>query len=439
MVQHIETAKRILETNWKGDFTIPTQRLYPFQWNWDSGFVCLGHRHVDIQKAMKEMNALFSGQWSNGLLPHIVFHSENETTYFPNWDFWHSTVNKGAPLSPKTSGITQPAVHGFILQELLHLQHGNDEFRSFASQMFSKIVNYHRFLYQFRDPFKEGLMFIYHPWESGRDNSPLWDESLNRIQIKDGDIPAYERQDNKIAHANERPTQDQYDRYVYLLLLGKKYAYDGKEIAQESPFLIQDDMMNAILIKSNEGLIEVGKYLKRDTKEIEEWQAQSLHSFRTKLWNPHINMYTSYDLHAKKQIVQREIGGIIPLFSNIPNTEQATLIQSYLYQLHESGYYMIPSFDVDSPYFDSKRYWRGPVWPHMNWMIYKGLKLYGNDQLANIVKNDTFELIEKWGFYEYFEPNKSLAGQLSHGYGGESFSWTSSTFLDLLSEDHAFD
>ena len=431
MEKLLTPAHAILQQNWKNGFTIPTSKLYPFQWNWDSGFISLGHYYHNPDFAAQELQSLFSGQWENGLLPHIIFHSETEDTYFPNFDFWESHVNPGAPHSPKSSGITQPAVHGFILENLLSKGPGT-ELRSFAQYLFPKIVHYHQFLYTYRDPYQEGLMFIYHPWESGRDNSPLWDESLNRIEIKPDELPPYQRRDTSIADPSERPTTAQYDRYVYLLLLGKKHQYDGEEIAQESPFAIQDDLMNAILIKSNESLIEIGKYLKQDTGQLSEWLTQSIHSFNQKLWSEELQLYAPYDLRGKKPILQKEIGGVMPLFAGVPTKAQAKAIHTYLTDLHARGYYLCPSFDVDSPLFDSKRYWRGPVWPHMNWMIYHGLKQYGYSELAGTLKSDTLEIVEKFGFFEYFEPQKSVAQHLSKGYGGDNFSWTASSVIDLI-------
>ncbi|HHB79636.1 MAG TPA: glycoside hydrolase, partial [Saprospiraceae bacterium] len=90
-------AKSILRANWRDGFTIPTGKLYPFQWNWDSGFVSIGLGHYTIEKAILEIGTLFSGQWANGMVPHILFHSEKEKSYFPNYDFWESQVNPGAP------------------------------------------------------------------------------------------------------------------------------------------------------------------------------------------------------------------------------------------------------------------------------------------------------------------------------------------------------
>ena len=430
-----DNAKRILYQNWKDGFTIPTGKLYPFQWNWDSGFTSIGHSYFNLDFAIAELQSLFSGQWENGMLPHIIFHSENEKTYFPNYDFWESNVNAGAPQKPKSSGITQPAVHGFVLEALLEKFPDNERLIDFIKAIFPKVVHSHRFLYTCRDPEKEGLMFIFHPWESGRDNSPLWDESLDRIVINKAELPYYERRDTSIAPKDERPTSYQYDRYVYLLQLGKKYRYDEIGIFEESPFLVQDTLMNAALIKSNQSLINIGKRFGLDVGELEEWQQQSIPKFKEKLWNTDLQTFTAYDLRGGHHISFKEIGGLATLYADIPSKEQAQKLNDYLLSLHERGYYICPSFDVDSPLFDSKRYWRGPIWPQMNWMIYHGLKNYNFEKTAEIVKSDLIDLVSKHGFYEYFESQKSVAEKLSSGYGGNDFSWTAACALDLFNEN----
>ncbi len=430
----MEPAHRILKKNWKDGFTIPTSNLYPFQWNWDSGFTSIGHSYFDLGHAIQELESLFSGQWENGMIPHIIFHSENEKTYFPNYDFWNANVNAGAPDKPKTSGITQPAVHGFILENLLDKFPDNEKLKAFAKSIFPKIVNSHRWFYHYRDPEREGLTFIFHPWESGRDNSPLWDGSMDRIVVNKDELPAYKRRDTSLASADERPTSYQYDRYVYLLELGKKYKYDQEGIFAESPFLIQDTLMNAVLIKSNQSLINIGKRFGFDVAEIEEWQQQAKPRYIEKLWNSDLETFTVFDLRGGHQVLHKEIGGLSALYAEIPDTDQAAKLNDYLLSLHHRNFYICPSFDVDSDLFDSKRYWRGPIWPQMNWMIYHGLKAYGFDSTAQIVKSDLIELVSKLGFYEYFESQKDLVAGLESGYGGNDFSWTAACTLDLLKE-----
>ena len=79
----VEQAKQILQKNLRGKFTVPRDKLYPFQWNWDSGFVSIGFANYDIDAAINELNSLLSGQWENGMIPHILFHSENGKDLFP--------------------------------------------------------------------------------------------------------------------------------------------------------------------------------------------------------------------------------------------------------------------------------------------------------------------------------------------------------------------
>src|SRR5439155_26266204 len=69
-------AAAVLSGNDRGGYTVPTARLYPFQWNWDSGLVALGWATLSEPRAWQELDRLFEGQWPDGMLPHIVFHQD---------------------------------------------------------------------------------------------------------------------------------------------------------------------------------------------------------------------------------------------------------------------------------------------------------------------------------------------------------------------------
>src|SRR5919202_1472171 len=88
----IEQAKAVLDTNWVGSYTKPAPNLYPHQWSWDSAFIAMGYAHYDQQRAEDELRSLFAAQWSNGLLPHIVF-NPRAAGYFPNPEMWGTVGN----------------------------------------------------------------------------------------------------------------------------------------------------------------------------------------------------------------------------------------------------------------------------------------------------------------------------------------------------------
>ena len=46
MKKFINSAKKVLLGNKKKGYTLPTNnKLYPAQWNWDSGFIALGYSY----------------------------------------------------------------------------------------------------------------------------------------------------------------------------------------------------------------------------------------------------------------------------------------------------------------------------------------------------------------------------------------------------------
>src|SRR5207248_6736807 len=129
---------------------------------WDSAFIAIGLTHVDPDRAMRELEVLFGAQWSDGRVPHIVFNPD-AAHYFPGADWWASAATSpDAPREPATSGLIQPPVHAIALQRVLKAT-GPARIRD----LYPRVLEWHRYLAQFRDPDETGLLVIYHPWESG--------------------------------------------------------------------------------------------------------------------------------------------------------------------------------------------------------------------------------------------------------------------------------
>lgn len=50
-------------------YTIPSPKAYPYQWLWDSCFHAIALSYFDTSFAKKELRALVSQQFKNGLIP----------------------------------------------------------------------------------------------------------------------------------------------------------------------------------------------------------------------------------------------------------------------------------------------------------------------------------------------------------------------------------
>lgn len=431
---YAEKAKDILDRNWTGLFTKPAPSLYPHQWNWDSAFIAIGLSHYDTFRAMRELETLFDAQWENGMVPQIVFNPEALGHYFPEPDFWRAHQSGKVPKGKLTSGITMPPVHALAVERIFQNARRSSGVRPFLERIYPKLLALHTYLYRDRDPDDEGLVYIRHPWESGIDNSPTWDEPLARIVVDRNTLPVYQRRDlAHVADPKMRPSDEDYDRYVYLVDLFRRCNYDEGHIRRECPFLIQDPLFNAVLCRADESLAAIADIVGESSELPMYWAEKTRQAIREKLWHQGHRIFDCYDMVARKTIEVDTAAGFLPLFAGAATKEQAQAIYERLNSesfcaLQQGNCFTVPNYDAQKDGFDRSNYWRGPVWININWMLAQGLRRYGYTLKADSLQKDLLQLPLRFGFYEYFD---SFDGT---GYGSHDFSWTAALFIDLVQE-----
>ena len=414
-VDLLSEARKVLEENDRGRYFVPTSSgLYPAQWNWDSCLTALGVSVFDPARAWAELHSLFEAQWDDGMVPHIVFHG-TDSSYFPNAEVWGVRRNK------RTSGITQPPVAATVVRSLVE-RSTDGSARRHLGKLLPKILRWHEWFYSARDPQGTGLVAIIHPWESGMDNSPVWDGPMSRIPTSTA--IAHLRKDTTFVSAIERPADDDYCRYLYLVECFRDRGYDSASLYEDSPFLVADVGFNSILTRANQDLAYLLRLIGREKEAIrvDEMSRKARTGLET-LWNSHTARYHSFDVRAGLRLEPTGIGSLLPIFSS-PNavTEHPELLDLISTWLGQTKFGLV-SFDPFDHQFDTKRYWRGPIWLVTNWMIANGLMLSGFDDVARKIQLQSLALVEEAGFAEYFAP---VDGR---GLGGKRFSWTASLYL----------
>ncbi|MFC3809507.1 MGH1-like glycoside hydrolase domain-containing protein [Lacihabitans lacunae] len=429
-------ASRILNKNWRESFTVPSSSLYPFQWLWDSGFNAMGWANIDLERARTEIKTLLSAQWKNGLIPHITFHNDSaDKMYFPGAEFHGAYHSPNSPDHVKTTGMTQPPVLGFVLEYLYEKEKDKSENLEFYKSAITSIISFHRYLYTDRDPYNEGLVYIRHNWESGSDNSAVWDDVWKMYQP-----PVYnvERKDTTHVDQSQRPTKRDYDYYLNLIDISKQCNYDEAEMFEKLPFLIQDPMFNGILAASNQSLIKLCELfgMNDEKTQCEFWHAKTTAGLNDKLYDASQSLYRYYDLKNECYISMPTAMGFTPIMAGSPTKEQAAEMAKKIMGEDFTGPrldgFLCPSLAVTSPSFEHNRYWRGPVWLQVNWILERGFRQYGFNEVADRLKQDSLSLVQKDGFYEYFNP-KNYSDEKG-GYGGNDFSWTAAVILDFINE-----
>jgi glucosylglycerate hydrolase len=437
----IRRAAEVLRRNDMGGWTRAAPELYPHQWSWDTGFIAVGLAHLDTARAARELLTLFAYQWKTGKIPHIVFNPKAPPeSYFPGAEHWTSAGEfpDAPPAPPFTSALCQPPTHAIGALRVWEAARGKDEegvARDFLREIYPKLLHWHRYLLTDRDPEGSGLVTIYHPWESGTDNSPRWDAALDAVEV--GDLPPYERPDlDHVDDPSERPTDAEYARYLWLVELIKRVRCDEATIYKHHPFLVKDVLFSAILVAANDSLLGIAEVVDAPDGERAEISV-CIERGRAGLessWNPDLGLCLDYDLRRDTLLRARTLAGFAPLVAgSLAPGRLATLLQT-LYSPAFLGHPALrrplpPSTSPTEARFHPRSYWRGPVWPVLTWLVWRSLAGAGESARAEVLRRTALDQLSEGGFAEYFEP---FTGE---PLGSDDQSWTAAITLDWLARD----
>jgi glycogen debranching enzyme len=367
---------------------------YANQYLWDSCFHAVIWRWIDPQKAQAELLSLVSRQVEQG----------PDSGMIPHCNYWR---NGGGWLwsQPERSSLTHPPL--IAVAANLVFEHSHD--REFLAAIYSRVEKYHDWFDRRRDPDQDGLVCIIHPWEAGGDAPPRWDTFLGL--------------DKYIPEVGRAARIKMVEELI-------RYDYDPIALAEHGGFHVESLEINAIRAADMEAMAKIAQALGKPA-ESSRWlgQAEAVREgFRSKM----IVDSLPYDLEGldEKPILQANAGQFVTLFGGLPTHDQA---ERLVYQLQEASFWTsfpITNTPTDSPDFAPDYYWRGNVWPCLNWLIYQGLRRYGYDDLADQLASRSFTLLEQSGFWEYYHP------ETGEGLGGQSFSWAAVIFDMVASMSH---
>jgi glucosylglycerate hydrolase len=426
----------VLRGNSAGAMTRAAPDLYPHQWSWDAAFVAAGLAHVDLQRACLELDTLLAGQWRTGMIPHIVF-DPAETGYFPGPDRWACAEHTAdAPMVPRTSGICQPPVHALAVERIVEVaadRGGAAEsvVDTWLTGVYPRLLDWHRYLARQRDPAGTGLLTIYHGWESGMDNSPRWDEVYSRVTVGP-DLPTYERRDTRIVtDASQRPSTQEYDRYLWIVEQLKRADYDDGRIRESVSFLVTDVFMSAVLAAANEALAGLAERLgAAEAPELRDY-ARRFRRGVVAAVDDGTGLALDRDLRTGTVLASQTIAGFAPLLcgglDSAAEDRMLELLKSAAWTGHPHlRHQVIPTTSPESPAFRPRTYWRGPSWPVMNWFFAWMLQRRGRVDAARLLRRECLDELSTGGLAEYYQP---LTGE---PLGSMDQSWTAAAALDLL-------
>jgi len=385
------------------------------------------------KRAMNEIASVLESQWSNGMLPQIRFVS-GQTGYSPDEEEWGVTVKISGNKNVKTSGITQPPNIAFALWKVFNNSQNKKELLPFLKNFYPKLQQYHNFLLTERDPKREGLASVFHPWATGSDNTPCYDElikkTLEELREKGFEQRIKKRKDAVYVAKGQRPKKKNYEAYGRLLGFFVAKKYNQKKLWKECPFIVQDILFNCIFKESLSSMVLIAEVLslEKEKKLNEKLALKVGNAIRNKLYDEKTGLFYSFDVKGNTLIKIATVHSLAPLFGNIASKEQAKELIKHLKnekEFNPKNGFMVPSVPLDSEEFNPVGYARGPVWPVRNWIIARGLENY-DKVFAKKVREQTIALIAQ-GFKGEKELESFAASLMEYNSFNESFTTPSKT------------
>jgi Mannosylglycerate hydrolase MGH1-like glycoside hydrolase domain len=329
----------------------PSMIHYVGVWQWDAFFHALAYRHLEKHLAHDQIRIVLDHQREDGMIPDAI-HDEGTVTRL---DY------------PVDADVTKPPLIAWAAYKLYEM----DGDREFLDEIYEPIVRWNNWWFDRNDTDGNGLCEYQHPFSSGLDDSPLWDDGM---PVEAPDLNTY--------------------LYLQQESLAKIASAIGKEDDAEMWLERAEDIARRLVQHS--------------------WDAET-GFFWARHKGSRVNVRTPFNL--------------FPLITGQMPTEITDRLVAHLTDERQFWTrYPVPTVAMDDPKYSSGKMWRGPTWVNVNYLLIEGLQRSGYADLAQELRRRTLDLINsRDDIYEYYDP---VTGE-NPPSAASMFGWSSAVFIDL--------
>ncbi len=346
----------MLEGAWRttsdgAGFCVPHPTTYPWQWLWDSCFHAVVWSHLGDRRALVELTSALGAQDADGFVPHIAYHDGP----FPHAGFWGRSA---------TSSITQPPMYGHAVASLAAAGMAS------PTWLVERATAGLRFLLERRRRSPGGLVELCHPWESGCDDSPRWDDLVGA-----GWSPAA------------------WHELKGTLLGSIERSATGAPLRNHA-FPVGSVAMSALVAWNAWELAGL-------TGDADlERSADDLAAAVDDRWDPALRTWVDDGPTAPRSGRVRTLEALLPLLV-APRPEAFA-------ELADPDAFAAPfgprAVHAAEPSYDPRAYWRGPAWPQLTYLLWLASTRAGERPLASSLARSMIAGALRSGLSEYWDP-----------------------------------
>jgi len=351
-------------------YTAPNTDVYPWLWLWDSCFHSLVWAELGApERAVGELAAALSTIDSAGFVAHMGYQLDPQRPV----ELWGR---------PGASSITQPPMFGHAIAELLR--------RGIEVPIGLIEAAKRALVHLLRDRRRRsGLIEIVHPWETGCDDSPRWD-----------DLCPGEGFDPERWRAHKMELLDHVERG------------DAGEPLHNPRFAVASVGFNALVAFN--------------ARELESVTGDRSLAAEVDVLVTAIDARFDRDHRTWIDVGPNEAGsgrsrtadGLLPLLVTADGDVRHRVVEELLDEDAYASAFGPRGVHVGEPTYSPSTYWRGPVWPQLAYLLWVALDRAGETDAAEVVRTTTVSGAIESALAEYWN------GDTGQGLGAIPQSWT---------------
>ena len=373
-------ALRVLEQNWCPELrcTLPHKITYPHRWLWDSCFHAIAWSALERREGVWELESILGSGLptviGRGFLPHMVYGDPERSG---------EGVDRG-PLWGM-SAFTQPPVYVLALDEILRRQVTLNPWLLRAATAALDWL--------WRNRIHRDLIRVVHPWETGADISPRFDDWYGPIADYDSET-----------------LNDHYQSLVDTVI------YDDVGISIDNPrFAVAPSGFNAIAADAACRLA----FLTNDDAWRDRSRALAA-NLDSQLWDEAEGLWIDRSDRPRSSSQSARVPTLDGVLGSLGTDSTERAVRA-LEQCVGAGRFAAPFgpryLPATHPAYEADTYWRGPTWPQLNFLLITAARRHGLVDIADELSSTTLKGVMKSRFVEYWNP------ETGEGRGAIPQSW----------------